>query len=56
MPQGETLPQYLEQRVFAGAAGDCVEPNPADREGFQRYIARYRAGLAVEKEAGKALQ
>ena len=53
---GETLPQYLEQRVFAGAAGDCVEPNPADREGFQRYIARYRAGLAVEKEAGKALQ
>ena len=54
--QGETLPQYLEQRVFAGAAGDCVEPNPADREGFQRYIARYRAGLAVEKEAGKALQ
>ena len=32
--QGETLPQYLEQRVFAGAAGDCVEPNPADPRGL----------------------
>ena len=53
---GETLAQFLEQRVFAGASGDCVEPDPVDREGFAQYIQRYRAGLAVEKEAGKALQ
>ena len=53
--QGETLAQYLENQVFAGAAGDCLTPDAGDREGFQRYIARYKAGLAVEKAAGAAL-
>ncbi len=53
---GEALPDYLAEKVFAGAAGSCVEPLPQDRDGFQKYIERYRAGLEIEKAAVKALQ
>ena len=53
--EGESLADYLEKKVFAGAAGECVSPDPADQEGYARYIAHYKAGLAVEKAAGEAL-
>lgn len=52
---GETLAAYLSQKVFLGAAGDCVSPRQEDVEGFQRYIQRYRDGLAVERAAIQAL-
>ncbi|MGI6254205.1 MAG: xylulokinase [Acutalibacter sp.] len=52
---GESLADFLENRVFAGASGDCVEPDPTDHEGFAQYIQRYRAGLAAEKAAVEAL-
>ncbi len=51
----ETLESFLEQRVFHAADGSCANPEPADREGFLRYIARYKAGLEIEKAAGKAI-
>lgn len=54
--EGESLADYLEGRVFAGASGDCVEPLAEDQEGFEKYIQRYRSGLAVEKAAGEALK
>ena len=54
--EGQCLADYLENQVFAGAAGDCISPDPADQEGFARYIRRYQAGLAVEKAAGQALR
>ena len=53
---GESLPDYLENRVFAGATGDCVEPREEDVAGFQAYIQRYRAGLNLEKAASEALR
>ena len=52
---GEALPAYLEKKVFAGAAGAKVEPDPRDAAGFAAYMERYKAGLAVERAAGKAL-
>ena len=52
---GESLADYLEKRVFAAATVTCVDPDPEDRAGFQTYIARYKAGLAVEKAAAEAL-
>ncbi len=52
---GETLGDYLEQKVFRDAAGECVEPLAEDREGFLRYIRRYRAGLEIEKTAAQVL-
>ena len=54
--EGETLERYLEQRVFADAAGQCVEPLRGDAEGFARYIGHYRTGLAVEKAAADLLK
>ncbi|MFE5672782.1 xylulokinase [Agromyces sp. NPDC056523] len=49
------LGAYLDQRVFAGADIDTVEPDPADIAGFAAYLDRYRAGLAVEAAAVAAL-
>jgi len=46
-----TLPRFLDQRVFAGAAIETVAPDPDDIAGFQRFLARYEAGLAVERAA-----
>ena len=49
------LSGYLDDRVFAGAGIQVVEPHPEDVEGFSTYLDRYRAGLAVERAAVEAL-
>ena len=46
---------YLNDRVFADAAFDTVEPEPDDVAGFAAYLDRYRAGLAAEAAAVDAL-
>ena len=48
---GESLESYLSNRVFAGVTGSTLEPDPADVEGFNSYIARFKAMLAVERAA-----
>ncbi|WP_394554729.1 xylulokinase [Agromyces sp. MMS24-JH15] len=52
---GPDLGTYLEQHVFAGAAIDVADPDPADVAGFAAYLDRYRAGLAAEAAAVAAL-
>lgn len=49
--QGETLADYLEQRVFRQAEGQLVAPDEADVKGFERFMERYQAGLAIERAA-----
>jgi len=49
--EGETLEQYLAHRVFAGVTGTTLDPDPADVEGFDAYIRRFQAMLAVERAA-----
>jgi sugar (pentulose or hexulose) kinase len=49
------LAEYLDDRVFAGAAIAVVDPDPADVAGFAAYLERYRDGLAVERAAVEAL-
>jgi len=49
------LPEYLDRTVFAAAAIDVAEPDPADVAGFAAYLDRYRAGLAVEAAAVTSL-
>lgn len=51
---GEDLGAYLA-RVFADAAIDVVEPDPADVAGYGAFLERYRAGLAVERAAAEAV-
>lgn len=47
----ETLDEYLSNKVFAGQSGSTMEPIEDDVKGFDEFIARYKAGLAVERAA-----
>ena len=48
---GQGLDAYLERKVFAGNKGTSISPDPADVEGFNRFIERYSAELPVERAA-----
>lgn len=48
---GETLESYLAEKVFAGNGGTTINPDSNDVAGFEAFIERYVAGLAVEKAA-----
>ena len=52
---GQSLEQYLAGQAFAGARGSVQQPDPADQEGFARFLEHYRKALAVEKAAVAAL-
>ncbi len=52
---GESLEEYLAKRVFAGVTGSTVAPDSADVAGFDAYIGRYKALLAVERTAVETL-
>ena len=48
---GETLDRYLADKVFAGEKGSRIEPDPADVQGFEKFMERYSEGLAIERAA-----
>ena len=50
-PDNRSLADYLDKVVFAGNEGTSVDPDPADVEGFNKYIENYKACLAAEKAA-----
>ena len=52
---GESLEQYLSEKVFGGESGSVMEPDPADVAGFDAYIKAYKAALAAEKAAVEAM-
>ena len=54
--ENEPLEAYLSGRVFAGAGGVTLEPDPADREGFSRYMEQFQALLAVERAAVREMK
>ena len=49
--EGETLDSYLNEHVFGGNTGTCVAPKAEDVAGFDEFIKRYAAGLAIEHAA-----
>ena len=49
--EGETMEDYLKNRVFADAKSFSVKPDPAGVAGFKKYLERYQAALAAEKAA-----
>ncbi len=51
----QALPDYLDERI-AGSIGRPVTPEQRDVAGFEAFFARHRAGLAIEREAVKALR
>jgi sugar (pentulose or hexulose) kinase len=50
----QSLPDYLDERI-AKSIGKPVKPDPRDVRGFAEFFARHKRGLAVEREAVKAL-
>ena len=53
--EGESLEDYLDQKVFADAEASVEEPRPNDVKGFAAFMERYQKGLSVEREAVRAL-
>ena len=51
----ESLGDYLSKKVFSGNAGVSMEPDAKDVEGFERFIERYKNGIAIEQSALKNL-
>ena len=51
--EGETLEQYLANKVFADAKSSTLEPDPAGVEGFKAYIRHYQAALDAQKASVK---
>ena len=49
--EGETMEDYLKNKVFAEAKSITVDPDPKGVEGFKVYHARYKAGIAAEQAA-----
>jgi sugar (pentulose or hexulose) kinase len=50
----QALPDYLDARI-AARIGAPVHPDPDDVKGFSEFFARHAKGLAIEREAVKAL-
>jgi len=48
---GESLEDFLDQKVFQGVESTELAPDATDVAGFAAFIERYRAGLAIERAA-----
>lgn len=53
---GETLEDYLQNKVFGGDEGEKMDPDPEDVKGFNEFISRYKAGFAIERAAVDSLK
>ncbi len=54
--KGETLEDYLEEKVFKGQEGVTVAPDSAAVEGFEAFCSRYVEGLPIVREAVRSLK
>ncbi len=54
--KGETLDDYLNQKVFAGQEKTTLKPDPEDVEGYNVFIKRYLEGLDIERTAVTCLE
>lgn len=54
--ENESLAHFLDSKVFAGQKGEKLAPVQKDVEGFNKFMKRYSAGLAIERAAVENLQ
>ena len=52
---GETLPDYLDNKVFAGAKSVTLMADAVDVDGFNHFLRRYKKALPMEKAATELL-
>ena len=48
---GETLEEFLQNRVFGENAGSTLQPDARDEAGFNKFLKSYKAALPVEQAA-----
>ncbi len=53
---GESLTDFLNNKVFANSKTYTLEPDAADVEGFNAFSARYAKGVPIEKAAVEFLK
>lgn len=46
---GETLGEYLEERIFKGQQGLSLVPDTETVSGFEIFIQRYKDGLKMDR-------
>ncbi len=46
--EGESLADYLNDKVFSGMSGMTIEPDPADVAGFKTYVESFKHANAAE--------
>ena len=51
--EGETMEDYLQNKVFAHAASTVLQPDAAGVAGFQAYMERYIASIPAQQAAEK---
>lgn len=49
--QGESLADYLDEKVFKESKAICIKPDTEDVKGFEAFMQRYHKGLAIERAA-----
>ena len=54
--EGESLADYLNNKVFGGENGVTENPVPEDVKGFDEFLKRYNAGLPIERAAVECLR
>ena len=52
---GESLPDYLDRKVFADAKCVTLTASPEDTAGFQAFLTRYQRALPTERAAIETL-
>jgi sugar (pentulose or hexulose) kinase len=53
---GETIDDFLSNRVFAGLEPITIAPDPDDVAGFEAFMKLYKEGLPIERKAVKVLK
>ena len=52
---GESLPDYLDNKVFKDVKSVTLNADKADVEGFNAFLSRYKKALPLEKKATEVL-
>ena len=53
--EGETLPEYLNSKVFGEVGATTIEPDEADVAGYQQFLELFVKANEAEKAAEQAI-
>ena len=49
--QGESLEDYLQNKIFANAKEEIAQASKEEIKGFNKFLERYKAAVPVEAKA-----